>query len=260
MKESKKFEFSYTPKPVTLNISAEVLDKVVVINGDDVYSRQDWDEYFKDRKPSFKTISSFYDGNKYTRLIQLPEDAFKLSLGSFIERVWKCYSFNDKIKSYDNLYYWVDYNHSLWTVDKKPKSIPIHMDYIEYRIDNGEYYLDKLLIHIKKLIASGKIQWLDSEQPRIKGIPYYNISEGKNKTIECTVLIKDSAYAKLYEECREEKNDKGYPIGFYGTNHRGDKSFTSAVKTYLGFDKFAKSEEVKKAMEEEYYHESDESW
>ena len=258
MKESKKFKFSYTPKPVTQNISAEVFNKVVIINGDDVFSRQDWDGYFKDRKPSFKTIDSFYNGRKYVRLIQISDDIFHTHLGKFIESVWKCYQ--NKIKNNDNLYYWVDYNHSLWTIDKKPKSIPIHMDYIDYNIDNGEYHLDKLLVYIKKLIASGKIQWLDSESPEIKGIPYYNVSAGRNRTIECNILLKDTVYAKLYEECREFKDDTAYPSGFYGTNRWGEKSFSSAVKTYLGFDKFKKSKEEQKAMEDEDYHESDESW
>ena len=258
MKESKKYEFSYTPKPVTLNVSAEVLDKVIVINGDEVYSRQDWDEYFKDRKPSFKTISSFYNSEKYIRLIQIPENIFKQPFGKFIEDVWKCASY--KIKIYDNLYYWVNYNHSLWAFDKKPKSIPIYMDYIDYCIDNGEYHLDKLLIHIKKLIASGKIQWLDSEPPEIKSIPYYNVSAGRNKTIECNILLKDNVYTKIYEECREFKSEKSLHKGFYDIRRWGVNSFKDRVKTYLGFDKFKKSEKEQKAMEDDYHNDNDELW
>ena len=135
--------------------------------------------------------------------------------------------------------------HKLYDFNKKPISVPLHLSYIDWNIDNEHYILSKLLGHIKELAVEGKIK--TSEDLEIESIPDYNSSEIRNRTIEFKMLLRqdifDSAISDSIIKSVEKKDystekeifDAGYPLW-------NNYVFRTKVKTLLGFDQFKRPE------------------
>lgn len=235
---NKKLKFEYTPKPVTLTTHIDIGDSIVRIDGVN-YTKKDWDIYFRIRKPSYRTVLAFTKNAAPT--VQIPKDVFGCTRNDFIDFVW-----NGR-KETGKYYHWIEYNHSLWTVDKKPKSIPLHVDYMDFSIDSREYHLSKLVEHIKKLVSTGKILLVGNGNVEIIKIPYYNCSDGRTHTINVDILIPDNAYARLYKKCRVKKEHRdGFPDWYYTTD---SWNFHTSIKEYLGFEKFREPESVDEWVE-----------
>jgi len=87
--------------------------------------------------------------------------------------------------------------------DRKNSPLPVarHCDYIEWRMDNGHYDLDKAF---KILEARSDIHDLKREK-----IPYYNTDEDRNETLSFTWAPTVRTYRRAWKWCVE--NGGEYP-------------------------------------------------
>lgn len=87
--------------------------------------------------------------------------------------------------------------------DRKGKALPVgrRVDYIEYRMDNGHYDLDKA---VQVLSKRSDIHDLQREP-----IPYYNRDEGRTETLIFTWAPNVRTYRRAWKWCQEQ--DTEYP-------------------------------------------------
>lgn len=72
--------------------------------------------------------------------------------------------------------------------------IPIHLNYMNGEVDNEKYDLDKLLEKLKE-----DKHVINRENLKITNIPYYNVEEERNQTIDFLYLFDKEDYQKVAE-------------------------------------------------------------
>lgn len=73
-------------------------------------------------------------------------------------------------------------------------SIPIHLNYMNGGVDNEKYDLDKLLKKLKK-----DKHVINRENLKITNIPYYNVEEERDQTIDFLYLFDKEDYQEVAE-------------------------------------------------------------
>ena len=197
--------------------------------------------FFPNTKESFFIKTKEIKGIDLTKH-QLPKSPNKLCLMSdeFLDYVQKngfifddtqqkkgvSHDFKDYPK-FNNLVFMDWGSHMLFQLDEKtPLSVAIHFDYIDARMDNEFYDLDKVYAHLKK--RKDTIWHPDS----IDEIPYYNREEGRTHCLNFTWAPPQKVYEKMWAECK--KINPRYPCT---ADHDAIRKLD-----LLGIEKFKKQE------------------
>jgi hypothetical protein len=86
--------------------------------------------------------------------------------------------------------------HMLFDLDGVPYPVALYYDYINASMDNGKYALNSVLKH---LLTRDDIRFLDD--PEVRNIPYYNITEDHSKYLEFFWMPKREDYIKMWDWC-----------------------------------------------------------
>jgi len=122
------------------------------------------------------------------------------------------------LSNYDNT--WRDHNFRML-------SRPIYFDYIDARMDNKNYHLNKVLEHLRKR------EDIEIEGDKVLEIPYYNRDEDRTRYLSFWWYPTDRVYRNLYTLYRESKEE-----GFWNIYR------VIEAKDKLGIEKYRKVVEV----------------
>lgn len=135
------------------------------------------------------------------------------------------YNIDENAADNDKVYILVNsHDYTLRDMDEKLIPLPIALSYIEGRLDNECYDLDKVLEIIKANPSHFvTVDGDDASLIKIEDIPYYNAYENRDKFISCKYLPTDEEYNEFvygkyhfrynkilerwFSECKKEVTD-----------------------------------------------------